>query len=61
MRALYVHRLDAAERAAVEKAKRCSSAVSHRRARIVALSEAERRVVQIAETVGMRMHRVYGE
>ena len=53
MRALYVRSLTAAEHAAVEKALRCSNTGTHRRARIVVLSEAGQRVAQIAVAVGM--------
>ena len=53
MRALYVRSLTAAGRAAVDKALRCSNTVTHRRARMVVLSEAGQRVAQIAVAVGM--------
>lgn len=53
MRALYVRSLTAAEHAVVDKAKRCSSAVTHRRARLIVQSEAGQRVAEIAEAAGM--------
>jgi len=53
MRALYVRSLTEAEQAAVQKAIRCSNTVTHRRARIIALSEGGQRVAQIAPSVGM--------
>ncbi len=58
MRALYVRSLTAAEQAAVHKAIRSSNAVTHRRARIIALSEAGRRVTEIADAVGMHAETV---
>ncbi len=53
MRALYVRSLSEAEQAAVQKAIRCSNTVTHRRARIIALSEGGQRVAQIAPSVGV--------
>ena len=58
MKALYVRSLTAAEYAAVQKAMRCSNTITHRRARIVALSEAGRRVAEIAQAVGMHAQSV---
>jgi len=55
---LYVRSLTQAEQAAVEKARRCSNTVTHRRARVVALSEAGQRVTQIAQAVGMHAESV---
>jgi len=53
MKALYVRSLTEAEQAAVQKAIRCSNTVTHRRVRIIALSEGGQRVAQIAPSVGM--------
>jgi len=58
MRALYVRSLTAAEQAAVQKAMRCSDTVTHRRARVIALSEGGQRVAQIAQSVGMHAESV---
>ncbi len=59
MKALYVRSLTEVEHAAAQKVVGCSNTVTHRRARIIALSEGGQRGAQIAQSVGMHAESVW--